>query len=321
MKKEKTIFKIRKDNYQPNALTLSRQEWTLIQRKLFFMFINQIDHSMDYSATFAATFQVPIKLAAEHIDYKHIKKNLLALQSKTIQYFIEDEAGKEEFQSIVLFPEVSYNANKNGMIEVTVMQKALLFLTNLGKQYTRYNLEKILSLSSIYSQRLFEILAMKYQNGNGTKRFRISVSELQEILCCTNYANNFNDFKKRVLAPAQAEIYEKASLTFDYDVSRKDGKKAIELEFSIRSVVEIADEAIRTELQYFDAAKPATKYTVAREILERDYTFTIEQVNIILADSDKLRKFIEVDTAINTQKLKIRISKTRYMARTLGFGK
>lgn len=314
------MFKIRKDNYQPNALTLSRQDWTLNQRKLFFYFVNQIDHSTDYSDTLAATFQVPIKLVSKHIDYKHIKTSLLALQAKTIQYFDEATPGAEQFESIVLFPEVSYNYNKDGMIQVTVMRKALLFLTNLGKQYTRYNLEAMLSLNSVYSQRLFEILAMKYQNGNGTKKFRMNIADLQATLNCTTYSNNFNDFKKRVLFPAQAEIYEKTNLSFAYEVSKKEGKKAIELEFSIKTFVEIATDTIRTELQYFDAAKPATQYAVAREILERDYTFTLAQVNIILSDPEKLRKFVETDTAISAGKLKIKSSKTAYMAKTLGFG-
>ena len=314
------MFKIRKDNYQPNALTLSRQDWTLNQRKLFFYFVNQIDHSADYSDTLAATFQVPIKLVSKHIDYKHIKTSLLALQAKTIQYFDEATPGAEQFESIVLFPEVSYNHNKDGMIQVTVMRKALLFLTNLGKQYTRYNLEAMLSLNSVYSQRLFEILAMKYQNGNGTKKFRMNIADLQATLNCTTYSNNFNDFKKRVLLPAQAEIYEKTNLSFAYEVSKKEGKKAIELEFSIKTFVEIATDTIRTELQYFDAAKPATQYAVAREILERDYTFTLAQVNIILSDPEKLRKFVETDTAISAGKLKIKSSKTAYMAKTLGFG-
>lgn len=312
-------FKKRADNYQPNSLTLSRQEWGVNDRKILAFVINQLDHNADYSQMSGMTFKIPIKEISEHVDYKYIKKSLLNLQDKKIQLLDDNTPGKEKFKSVVLFPEVSYNLNNDRMIEITVMRQSLEFLANLGKQYTRYNLDIFLTFSSIHSQRIYEIIMMQYMRGNGKKTFKFDIDELQSILGC-NY-ENFAHLKRRVLDSAQKEIYEKADLIFEYEVSKRLVKKAVELKFTIQSHLDIAYQNVEIELQDYSTANDRQVYNVARNLLEQQYTFSPEQVNTILSNRELLDQFVEINAKIDNGVLHIKTSKTAYVAKSLGFNK
>jgi plasmid replication initiation protein len=110
------------------------------------------------------------------------------LQQKKVQYHSEV---KNQLLSIVLFPDIRYNINNNGMLELLVTRSSLDFLLNLGQEYTKYNIDIFLQFQSVYSQRMYEIVMMELRNSN-RKTFVIEVAELQKIFN-TNYA--YADFK------------------------------------------------------------------------------------------------------------------------------
>jgi plasmid replication initiation protein len=312
----KKDFHKRIDNYQPNSLTLSRQEWGLNDRKVLAFVINQMDHDTDYSNIHGMTFQIPIQEISKHMDYRYIKKSMLNLQEKRIIFLDESLQGKESFESIVLFPIVSYNKNNSKLIEVTVMQQGLLFLANLGKQYTRYNLDAFLRLSTVHSQRIYELIMMETRRANGKKNFNIMIDELQELLGC-NY-ENFAHFKRRVLDPAQKDIFEKADIVFEYETSKKEGKKVVEIKFKIQTYLDIAYQNVVEELNYYNQAESQHVFIIARNLLEQQYTFKPEQIDRILNQKELLDKFVEINAKIDNGILKIKTSKTSYMAKSLG---
>lgn len=310
-------YQRRIDNYQPNSLTLSRQEWGLNDRKILAFVINQMDHNTDYSKVHGMTFQIPIHEISKHMDYRYIKKSMLNLQEKRIIFLDESTQGKESFESIVLFPIVSYNKNNSKLIEVTVMQQGLLFLANLGKQYTRYNLDSFLKLSTVHSQRIYELIMMETRRTNGKKTFSISVDDLQGILGCSY--ENFAHLKRRVLDPSQKDIFEKADIVFEYETSKKEGKKVVEIKFKIQTYLDIAYQNVEEELNYYNQAESQHVYLIARNLLEQQYTFKPDQIDKILNHKDLLDKFVEINSKIDNGILKIKTSKTSYMAKSLGF--
>jgi plasmid replication initiation protein len=98
------------------------------------------------------------------------------LQQKKVQYHSEV---KNQLLSIVLFPDIRYNINNNGMLELLVTRSSLDFLLNLGQEYTKYNIDIFLQFQSVYSQRMYEIVMMELRNSN-RKTFVIEVAELQK---------------------------------------------------------------------------------------------------------------------------------------------
>jgi hypothetical protein len=53
------LFQLRKNNFQPNSLTLSRQEWGLNERKILSVVLNQLDHVGKYEGQSTHSFKIP----------------------------------------------------------------------------------------------------------------------------------------------------------------------------------------------------------------------------------------------------------------------
>lgn len=302
-------YQKRKDNYQPNVLTMSRQEWGLNERKIVSFIINQIDHKADYQGQ-NLIIRIPLAEMSKYMKHEEIKKAALSLKKKEIGY---ENSNNEDFEYITPFPRVSY---KNKVLEVVIFNEVLPIFIELGKRYTRYNLEVFLSFNSVYAQRIYEILMMEYRQGKGKKSFTLNIKYLQEIIGC-NY-RDFYDLRKRVLLPTQKEIYEKADLIFDYEVTKKEGKKAIEITFKIQSFVDIAFQNVHDEIKGFETATQDKVYIIARHLLETKYTFKEKQIAYILNNKDILKLFVEINSKIENGLIKIKTSITKYMAVVLG---
>ena len=111
-------YQKRRDNYQPNVLTMSRQEWGLNERKIVSFIINQIDHKADYQGQ-NLIIRIPLAEMSKHMKHEEIKKAALALKKKEIGY---ENSNSEDFEYITPFPRISY---KNKVLEVVIFMNYL----------------------------------------------------------------------------------------------------------------------------------------------------------------------------------------------------
>jgi plasmid replication initiation protein len=209
-----------------------------------------------------------------------------------------------------------YIRDKKLFVELTMLANVVGYFIELKNQYTRYNLEVMLSLNSVYSQRLFEII-MLYK-GRKQYIFRYTVTTLQTVLNC-NYPNWY-DFKKRVLEPAKKDLNEKAKILLEYSPSAKKGKKVIEIEFTIKSELETHIENTKEELRQYDQMDIAQIYQSAIQLLGH-YDFTNAQKEKILSDFNLIKSFIVIHAKLASGQAKKVKNPTAYVAQSLGFGK
>lgn len=311
-----STFELKKNNYQPNRLTLSRQEWGVNERKILGLLINQLDFNREYNPEKSHIFKLPIQEVAKYVDYKYMKASLDNLQSCKIQVLDKE---KDTYSSLVLFPEYHYNRDNSGKIEMVVTNSSLFFLLDLGKEYTKYNLDVFLQFQSVFSQRMYEIVMMELKN-NHRKTFEYDLDYLQTTIFDTSY-NNFANFKLRVLDKASKDIFEKADLILNYEPAKKKGKKVISIKFMIQTATDVKFEAVEEEMNDFRKADPNQVVLVAKDIMLREYKFSREQEFMILNSPDLLTTFVEINSRIDNGLIKIRSSKTHYLAKSLGFGK
>lgn len=300
----------RKDNYQPNALTTAKRAYTVNEQRLFFFIVNQFNHLETYDPNQNLIFRIPIAEISKSVDYKELR-NLC----KTFQYkglYEKDE--NEKFQSMTVFPWIEYDG-KSGIIEIMMLSKAIPLFVNLGKEYTRYNVEIMLSLNSKYSQRIFELLRM-YQ-GRKQQEFSLNFVKLKESLCCEKYS--YTDFRINVLEVAQKELYEKAGITFDFNTGNK--LRSIDtLFFKIVTWNEVATQEVAQEVEDYKAAPEVKQYNGVHALLKQSYTFNDDQIKTIVNDAKLREKFVEIHSLIEVGKVKVSKTPTKYMAKILGFG-
>jgi plasmid replication initiation protein len=307
-------YRKRKMNYQSNVITKSKQQFSLQEQKVVAFIVNQIDHNITVEDGQNLIFEIPFTELSPYLEHKEIKKVAKSILSKQMW----SESG-EDFMGLVPFPSVKYDS-KNNVLRVMMISDIVPYFIELGKQYTKYHLETFLSFSSVYSQRLYQMLMM--YNGRREKTFNLSINKLESIL--NSKAHDFYDLKRFVLDVAQKEIAEKANLNFTYTPSKKEGKKIIELEFNILSDVEKnaqISENVYSWVNDFHKFSEFEQVSMVKQLLENQYLFSKKQRDEIMYKIDLRHEFIKLHVEIQEGKHKIEKSPTAFIAACLGFNK
>ncbi len=315
-------FSPKEHNYQPNLITESKQEFSENEKRIVSLIINQLrkDVVLDWKGQ-NLEFLIPV---AELTDKNHdrIRESVETLITKRI---IQDfgKKGKKDgekevyYRAFIPFPKIEYyKIAKNSYIRVGMLSDVVPLFIDLGKHYTRYSLEIILTLKSVYSQRLYEIIMMYI--GRNQRSFKYTVEKLKFMFDCPA-SYTYNEIRKRALRPAQIELLEKANLIFEFTPSKKEGKKIIELQFSVKSKIDLAFEAMTEEAETFHKGTPLEKRDYTLRLLN-NYKFTRKQQDEILAEPEKWAIFMQIDSEIYNRIRSID-NPTAYIAKSLGFGK
>ena len=149
-------------------------------------------------------------------NYKRIYDAFDYLQSKFFAY--EDS----EIRFRVPFITSVYAKKRNGTIRFRISELIYRAFTDYTKGFRKYELQVSLSLTSVYSIRLYEFLS-----GQVTPLTR-TIEDLKEMFQIQGKYKQINDFLKRVIDPAKQELDEKSPYTFEYKIN-KTGRKITSL--------------------------------------------------------------------------------------------
>lgn len=123
---------------------------------------------------------------------------------------------------------------KNTTIELSFDKKLKPYLLQLKNNFTMYQFENVIALSSVYAIRIYE-LCKQYQK---IKERIIEIEDLKEILDIEEKYKKYNDFKKYVLEIAKREINEKTDINISFE-EIKTGRKVSAIRFLISAKKEI----------------------------------------------------------------------------------
>lgn len=307
------LFQKRPTNYQPNVFTESKQEFTELEKKIVTLVVNQIGHMSLKGGTVPGSnlvFNVPFSELTKN-NHKQIADAAESLQSKRLAY--RDDV-KKEFHYITPFPSVrSALVDGKRVIELIMFSAVVPHFAELGQRYTKYDIDVMLSMSSVYSQRMFEIVSM-YQS-RGQYQFTYKVDRLMEILNCPSQYI-FNDFRRNALLIAQRELREKASIHLDWNV-QKEGKKIVALDFSIKTSHQLAAEAVKQEQQQINKMSINEAVTTAWQLM-KSYKLKSWQKDLIVSEHSLLETFYRVDSELaNGLRTNIK-NPTAYLVKSLG---
>ena len=129
--------------------------------------------------------------------------------------------------------------------EILIDTELFGLLFDLSTGYTTYQTRVILSFSSIYAMRIYEVLA----KWRGKKNFYVSVDELRRLTDTEDKYPQTFDLKKRVLDTAKTllDTSEITDLRFDYK-ERKKGRKVVGFDFYVHKT-EHAHDFVNKKLQ------------------------------------------------------------------------
>lgn len=114
---------------------------------------------------------------------------------------------------------------RKGFIRFRLAEELVNIFLDFSKGYSKYELETSLQLKSIYSMRLYELIS------NQQAPITYKIQTLKEMWSADLPAYKLtHNFIKRVIEPAQKELYDKANWSFEYECIRE-GKKFTKITF------------------------------------------------------------------------------------------
>lgn len=313
------IIQVKKDkNYHSNSIIDSRQEYSVLEKKMMYLAINQLDISpqnVQRDLFNDICFKLPVSAFGEDYSFKSLK---VAINKITNRSITGGDNNKQYAFSINPFP---FAELKNGVVELVMYSKAVpLFIDLKTRGYTSYELDIALSLRSVYSQRLYELLGRFKDTG----KWYLEIEKFKFLLGIdkdkyfTGASANGN-LRSRVIEPARIELAEKTDIEFTYEFV-KEGRKFVAIDFKIFTKkliknIEIAaskEEAIQI-LEEFAEASQGQQMRFLHEALT-SYEFTYEQQKRIFDIPKYQVKFIEIHTQIQLGAIIVEATRTHSMA-------
>lgn len=299
----------RQYNQQPNIITRSTDEMSVIEKRIVYLAINQMETEFNIKPDLVKGLEFTFHLSElRDTNYDRVKKAVQKLRTRGITLI--DDDNKEEFEQITPFPHVKI---KEGKVTIKMMADVVPYFIELKKGFTRYELAAALTLSSVYSQKLYELLS-RWLN---KKEWHVPIQELQLLLNAQKY--KYGDFRIHCLDVAIKELNEKTNLTVSWE-AEKDSRSVTAILFKINSKAkqekEEAKKAVQQELQQVSTLTPAEIAHYTNRLLSA-YTFTEQQKEKIMASTQLFNKFIELESRIANGEIKNVLNPTAYLAKSL----
>lgn len=167
-------------------------------------------------------FELPARyiLDEKNQHYEYVYDAARSLMSRTFEYF--DPKTKSWYSSPIIY-NVSVK-QRSGMVVFYVARSLFSCILDFRMGYSRFDLERALSLPTVAATRLYCIIA------SVTTCLVLQVGYLKKMFDVENKYKNTSDFIRRVVEPARLSLLEAGVTSFSY-VCVREGRKITALRF------------------------------------------------------------------------------------------
>ncbi|RFP64701.1 replication initiation protein [Hymenobacter lapidiphilus] len=222
-----------KEVRQHNALTNARYEYTDTQSNIFLVLLSKLQKDAPDSV-----YQISVpdmeKATGKQYNYKQLRLSTKDMMGR-VHEVKTIHKGRDVFRQLVLFKRIDYILGA-GTIEVEFNEYATQYLFDLKNNYTSFQLQAALNLTSKHAKRIYQICSQWKDKGLTPGA---TILELKKTLGLANekgkeeYAD-ISMFKKKVLDISVRQINEKTDLQIDYELE-KVGRSYKNIVFTIKS--------------------------------------------------------------------------------------
>jgi plasmid replication initiation protein len=301
----------RQYNQQPNIITNTSEELSLLEKRIVYLVINQIKTEKDINLDLFHNEEYIIETSKiSETNTVRVQQACKRLANRT--YTMVEDFKNGIFHYMTPFPSIKFNKNQ-GTIKLVLFAEAVPVFKEIKKGYTTYELAAALTLSSVYSQKMYELLS----RWKDKKEWAVSLLELQTLMSATTY--KYAQFKQKCLNVAVVEINEKTDLSVKWE-TEKAGKAVVKIIFFISNKVSTdlqeAKEAVNKEMNQLHNLS-AGEIALYMNRLINDYSFSSKQRDLIISSPGLMGKFAELESKVANGVIKNIKNPTAYIASIL----
>jgi plasmid replication initiation protein len=218
---------------QHNALTNARYEYTEMQANIFLVLLSKLRKDAA-DAVYQITVPEMEKATGSQCNYKQLRESTDGMMGRVHEVNTLHN-GHEVFRQLVLFKRIDYILG-TGVIELEFNEYATPYLFDLKNNFTSFQVQAALSLTSKHAKRIYQICSQWKDKGETRK---MAILDLKKVLGLADnkgreeYAE-ISMFRKNVLDVAVRQINEKTDLLIGYKLE-KVGRAFQNIVFTVQS--------------------------------------------------------------------------------------
>lgn len=201
---------------QHNSLTTARYDMTALEMDIMFALLARLSKDDKPGTMYQLRVQELEKLTGRDWNYHRLGPAVTSLVGRN--YHIEDG---DSWLKVAMLASAEYLKGQ-GIIELEVSEKLRPYLVDLKNNFTSYKLHSVLSLSSKYAKRIYE-LASQWKDLGETKTY--SLDDFKYMLALKDPAGKekeqykqISQLKEFVLDIAREQINEHTDLHVSYEL-------------------------------------------------------------------------------------------------------
>lgn len=212
---------ISNNGYLPNEILNASYNYSQHEIDVMLAVINNYKGGTEIVLNFETLL---VNFGTSNANNKELKNTIRGIIEKPLEYY-NKELQTYLICSIITSAEIDTIRRK---VKFTINETLGKIINQAQREYSRFNFETMLKLKSRYAKRLY----LYCNSWRKTGVWEADIEKLKKRLGVSDKYEKFNDFNKRVLAPAFEEINEKSEyrITVDY---LKEGKQYTSLLCSI----------------------------------------------------------------------------------------
>lgn len=267
-----------------NNLIAASYKLSLDSKRLLLTCIGQLD-SRGFKPTNKDRFKVTAKEFSERfgVDKKNVYEQLkTAADGLFDSQIIIRSKTSNRYMRLRWVEEAEYEEDE-GFVALSFTKRVLPYLTQLGGNFTKYNLANVSSMTSSHAIRLYEIIIKqlgldrstnKAANGGSVK---IEIEEFKDLMGCKDNYPRINTFQAKVTKIAVAQINKHSDLAIEVENVLCDKNRSIRaLKFTYR--------------EKNPSHKKSSEFSTSQKLLEISSTIQVESKPISKTRSEKMRK-------------------------------
>lgn len=299
-----------KDLIQSYVITTARYDFSVYEKRILYGIVESLqaltkgkklnkryEMQEDLFGDYVMTYDIAFFLNGESDkNYQRIKSALMSLKDKSFQY--EDDK-VWEYISIIESPKIEKCETK---VKFRLNKRVFDAFLDFSKGYRKYELNIAMQFESVYSMRFYELFS------NKTTPIIYAIDELKEMFKIQDKYSRVNDFFKRVIEPARAELDKSSPYSFKYETI-KTGRKITHIKFKPFYIAKNRDEtlegkeikkqtSIRWDLsadvirklkEYFDLTDEGLKNNrdlLAKAVKREDFLDICNEINAMIRKYD-----------------------------------
>lgn len=286
-----------------NSLVQASYKLDLFEQRLVLLAIVEAREEKTL-ITSETVIKVDVKRYADRFNldlkntYSSLKKAVKSLFNRQFTYMAFEPL--DDVPIIFTSRWVSKIGYKNGAVYLQFAQDIIPLITRLESEFTKYDLEKVAGMTSIYAVRIYEMCSQWKTVG----KFHVSLQDLRFYLdLAHNELTRIDNLRRKVIDVAVAQINEFTELNLKY-TSVKDGRSIIgfDFKFTVKKQKTIEQKRDPNTQDMFVKMTDAQRHMFAHKLSElpemskhSQGTESFQQFAIriaeMLLDEDKFKEF------------------------------